>query len=218
MNNGRRLELVDVPRPCSISWESMTGTDKARACAVCGRQVHDLWALTTSEAERLLDRRDERLCIRSSRGPDGKIITADRLPKYSPQKRSFAGPPLPHLPRSSAPRNRVSLPRQRVRRDRAMAARRPPRGRRSRMRAMGISPASSTTKAGRSSFRTRRCGRSAKGPVRSSARSRERTGDSVDFCLPRRAAPPLNPVSEEITAFMEVLTAAFRALKSLFGG
>jgi hypothetical protein len=69
----------------------MTGTDKARACTVCGRQVHDLWALTTSEVERLLDRRDERLCIRFSRGPDGKIITADRLPKYSPQRRSFAG-------------------------------------------------------------------------------------------------------------------------------
>jgi hypothetical protein len=84
MSNKKRLELVSVPRPCSIPWESMTGTDQARACAVCNRQVYDLAAMTSSEAEKLLDCRVERLCIRFNRGPEGKVITADRLPKWSP--------------------------------------------------------------------------------------------------------------------------------------
>ena len=91
MSKKTRLELVSVPRPCSMPWESMTGTDKARTCAVCNRQVYDLAAMTSSEAERLLDCRDERLCIRFNRGPDGQIITADRLPKWSPPRRHFAG-------------------------------------------------------------------------------------------------------------------------------
>lgn len=47
--------------------------------------------MTGSAAESLLGRRDERLCITFSRGPDGTIITADRLPKSSAAKRPLAG-------------------------------------------------------------------------------------------------------------------------------
>jgi hypothetical protein len=42
-------------------------------------------------------------------------------------------------------------------------------------------------------------------------------GESISV-YPDAPPPPLNPVSEEITALMKVLTAPFRALKSLFGG
>ena len=89
MSDKRYLEYVHVPRPCPISWESMSGTDKVRVCAECHHSVHNLSALSNSEAASLLRRGDERLCITFSRGPDGKIITADRLPKYSPSKRPF---------------------------------------------------------------------------------------------------------------------------------
>ena len=68
----------------------MSGTDKVRVCADCRRQVHNLSALSNSEAASLLRRGDKRLCITFSRGPDGKIITTDRLPRFSPSKRPFA--------------------------------------------------------------------------------------------------------------------------------
>jgi hypothetical protein len=47
--------------------------------------------MTSSEAGRLLCRGDERLCITFSRAPDGTIITADRVPGFSPLRRPFAG-------------------------------------------------------------------------------------------------------------------------------
>ena len=87
-----RLELVQVPQRCSVSWDSMAGTDRARACAVCGRQVYDFSAMTASEAERLVfEREGERVCIRLARGSDGCVITADRPNHYFYRRRSFAG-------------------------------------------------------------------------------------------------------------------------------
>lgn len=73
----RRLDAVSVPRPCPASWASMAGTDKARLCADCGREVHNLSALTRAEVESLLNR-DERLCVTLCRHPDGSVATADR--------------------------------------------------------------------------------------------------------------------------------------------
>ena len=85
-----RLDLVDVPRPCPEPWEAMTGTDRERACGACNIPVHDLTAMTASEAERLLrDRHDDRLCIRFARGADGHVITVDRPDRVSYQRRSI---------------------------------------------------------------------------------------------------------------------------------
>src|SRR5215470_14492587 len=74
----KRLPMVSVPWPCPISWDVMRGTDKARLCAECSRQVYDLSAMSSDEAERLLDCGDERRCIRLTRGPDGQVVTKDR--------------------------------------------------------------------------------------------------------------------------------------------
>jgi carboxypeptidase family protein len=91
-NKPKRLEFVEVPQNCSVSWDSMTGTDRARMCAVCGRQVHDLSVMTASEVESLLfDREDNRVCVRLARGSDGHVITADRPNHYSYRHRSLAG-------------------------------------------------------------------------------------------------------------------------------
>ena len=32
----RRLPIIDVPRPCPESWDSMSGIGAARDCFVCG--------------------------------------------------------------------------------------------------------------------------------------------------------------------------------------
>lgn len=56
----------------------MTGDERARRCAKCGLDVHDIAALTSVEAEALLARRStERLCVRVSHRRDGSVITGD---------------------------------------------------------------------------------------------------------------------------------------------
>lgn len=91
MSKRIKLDRVDVPQPCSKSWESMIGTARERACDACNRTVHDFSAMTTSEAERLLrERSGDRLCIRFARGADGHVITADRPDRVSYRSRSIA--------------------------------------------------------------------------------------------------------------------------------
>jgi len=67
----------------------MNGSDVTRTCAMCVRHVHDLSAMTTTEAEALLFAGTERICVRYVRGADGAILTADRLVKI--QKGPYAG-------------------------------------------------------------------------------------------------------------------------------
>src|SRR5215510_4290364 len=78
----KRLPMATVRRPCSVSWASMSGNDQARLCAVCERHVYDLSALSSNEAETLLGRDEERICVRLTRGPDGQIITTDRPARF----------------------------------------------------------------------------------------------------------------------------------------
>jgi hypothetical protein len=85
----RRLDRCDVPSPCPVSWNSMSGTDVTRTCATCARQVHDLSAMTSAEAEALIFSGTERICVRYVRDADGAILTADRLVKI--QKGPYAG-------------------------------------------------------------------------------------------------------------------------------
>jgi Carboxypeptidase regulatory-like domain len=86
----RRLDRCDVPSPCAVSWNSMIGPDVTRTCAFCAREVHDLSALTTAEAEALIFRDTERVCVRYVRGADGVIQTKDR-PARMIQKGPYAG-------------------------------------------------------------------------------------------------------------------------------
>jgi hypothetical protein len=67
----------------------MSGTEVTRTCAICARQVHDLSAMSTAEAEALISRDTQRICVRYVRDPDGAILTADRLVKI--QKGPYAG-------------------------------------------------------------------------------------------------------------------------------
>jgi len=85
-----RSALVTVPQPCSVPWDSMTGTEQARTCSICDRQVHDLSMMSTSEAERVLGGRNrDRLCIRMEHDAHGRAITIDRQVPYF--RRTFTG-------------------------------------------------------------------------------------------------------------------------------
>lgn len=71
------LDRVRVATPCDASWEGMLGDDRVRHCAVCDREVFDLSALTTREAEALLTANGRPPCVRFRRRADGRVITSD---------------------------------------------------------------------------------------------------------------------------------------------
>ncbi len=74
------LELLDsvaIASPCPVSWDAMTGDDKARHCSTCDRQVYNIAALTTAEAAALIVAKEGKLCGRIFRRKDGTILTAD---------------------------------------------------------------------------------------------------------------------------------------------
>src|SRR5262249_52164143 len=71
------LERVYVVSPCKANWESMAGTDQARHCAECNRQVYDLSKMTRRQAEHLIIITQGRFCARITRGPNGDVVTQE---------------------------------------------------------------------------------------------------------------------------------------------
>ena len=68
MDADELLKQVTIPSSCPAKWESMTGDDRIRSCASCGKDVHDFAALTPDEIAALLTRRGGDLCGRIARG------------------------------------------------------------------------------------------------------------------------------------------------------
>lgn len=77
----KRLPMVARARiasPCSATWDTMTGGDTVRTCALCDKEVFDLSALTLAQAEALLvSRVGQRTCARLFVRPDGTMLFAD---------------------------------------------------------------------------------------------------------------------------------------------
>jgi hypothetical protein len=72
----RELVALCLSNPCPASWEDMVGNERVRFCPECQLNVHNLSAMTTSEAETLLNQ-DGRVCVGFARRPDGSIFTQD---------------------------------------------------------------------------------------------------------------------------------------------
>lgn len=75
------MRAARVQLPCSVSWEAMTGDDRARLCGKCDLEVINTLVLSDAELRDALARvqRGERVCMRFFRRPDGTFITRDRL-------------------------------------------------------------------------------------------------------------------------------------------
>src|ERR1041385_6954641 len=70
-----RLDRVNVAAPCSADWNQMFGSERVRFCSQCNLNVYNLSGMTRNEAEALLNRTEERLCVRFYRREDGTILT-----------------------------------------------------------------------------------------------------------------------------------------------
>jgi hypothetical protein len=71
-----RLNLINVTSPCSADWDSMIGNEQVRFCSHCNLHVHNLSAMTRTEAMELVAKSKGRLCARFHRRPDGTVQTA----------------------------------------------------------------------------------------------------------------------------------------------
>jgi hypothetical protein len=71
------LDQISVASPCRASWSEMTGDDRARFCSQCKLHVYDLSAMNRDEAEKAVQEREGRTCVRFFRRQDGTILTRD---------------------------------------------------------------------------------------------------------------------------------------------
>jgi hypothetical protein len=74
------LEVIQVAEPCHESWEKMTGDDRVRFCQGCNKHVHNLSAMSRTDAERLVCESAANLCVRFARGQDGRVRTLEYQP------------------------------------------------------------------------------------------------------------------------------------------
>lgn len=71
------LDRIRIASPCHVSWESMTGTERARFCSQCKLHVYDFARLSRKEAVALVTNTQGRVCGRLHRRADGTILTSD---------------------------------------------------------------------------------------------------------------------------------------------
>src|SRR3954470_19236031 len=93
MNHRRpTLDVIQVASPCTASWEQMKGDEQRRFCDHCNKFVHDLSAMPTDEAEKLVCSAAGQLCVRFARDTrSGQLITLDyRPPPRASRTRAFA--------------------------------------------------------------------------------------------------------------------------------
>lgn len=72
----RPLPRFRVASPCSEGWESMTGDEKRRRCALCRRHVVDPTAMTQPEIDQMLEEvgSEEGAGVRAWRREDGTLV------------------------------------------------------------------------------------------------------------------------------------------------
>lgn len=69
---------VRIASPCAMPWDAMAGNQQVRHCSECKLNVYNLSAMTEIEIQRLLlDRAEQRVCVRFYRRADGTMLTQD---------------------------------------------------------------------------------------------------------------------------------------------
>ncbi len=88
MSDRRNLDVIQVSKPCQADWEQMTGDDKHRFCSHCNKWVHNLSAMPTEEAERLVCESAGNVCVRFARDAvTGATLTLNYAPKPQTSRR-----------------------------------------------------------------------------------------------------------------------------------
>lgn len=72
------LLRIDIPEPCSASWEEMTGDHRVRHCKGCNKNVVNLSAMPAVQGAALIaGNLDGDLCVRMTMRQDGTVVSGD---------------------------------------------------------------------------------------------------------------------------------------------
>lgn len=71
------LGEIRIASPCNADWKVMTGDEQTRYCDKCSKNVYNLSAMTTAQAEALIREKEGDLCVRYYQRADGTVMTAD---------------------------------------------------------------------------------------------------------------------------------------------
>lgn len=80
------LELVDIPNPCTVPWESMTGDERVRFCKHCSKNVYNLSDMSRTDARNLLISSEGKICISMLKRADGTVVTDECPPILRPAR------------------------------------------------------------------------------------------------------------------------------------
>ncbi len=83
MDNDEYLAQITIPVPCPQEWRRMRGDRRTRHCDLCGKNVHNLAAMTADEVVTLVKKNDGELCGLVTRRTDGTLLTAGHRPGLS---------------------------------------------------------------------------------------------------------------------------------------
>lgn len=67
---------IHIPKPCAQSWEALPGDVRVRHCGECGRDVHNVAAMTAGQLEAVLAQDGPTPCLRLVRNEDGTVLVA----------------------------------------------------------------------------------------------------------------------------------------------
>ncbi len=79
-NDKWELEIVEIPDPCSVPWDSMKGSDSIRFCNQCQKNVYNISSMSEAAAKSILIANEGGVCISMLKRADGTVIT-DSCPR-----------------------------------------------------------------------------------------------------------------------------------------
>lgn len=74
------LDGICIAMPCSMDWDSMTGTDEVRLCSGCDKNVFNISAMSKNRAAEILSA-PQLPCLRIARNGDGRMLY-DNCPRW----------------------------------------------------------------------------------------------------------------------------------------
>lgn len=69
------LENFEVPKPCSMNWDEMTGNEEIRHCGKCQHQIYNISEMPKRRALKVLNQPNERVCISYLQDEQNQVIT-----------------------------------------------------------------------------------------------------------------------------------------------
>lgn len=103
-----RSQDIEIPEPCHADWDAMRPEERGRFCFDCKKKVHDLSAMTKTEAREFLHRSASAdVCVSYQHEEDGTLLFLEPVPRPAPNPRGEAAGIVP-ISRLRRPRSVVA--------------------------------------------------------------------------------------------------------------